>query len=109
MCLEATLSIGGSTGLNTETDATPDPHPQRRTPESPPQHGSIGTSMCLGPDPNPRLGSQASIPRGLAPKPSRRGTQEPDPRTLPDTQRETMPFLSCAEPSVRGGGAYIYP
>lgn len=46
--------------------------------------------MTLGPNLNPGLGSQASIPRGLALKPSRLGTPEPNRMTLLATQEDTV-------------------
>ena len=48
--------------------------------------------MPLGPNPNPGLGSQDSVPRGLTLKPSRLGTPEPYCRILPSTQKETVPL-----------------
>ncbi|VCX38055.1 unnamed protein product, partial [Gulo gulo] len=46
--------------------------------------------MPLGPNPNPRLAFQASVPGSLTPKPSRLGTPEQHPRTPSATQEETV-------------------
>lgn len=66
-----------------------------------PQHWQIRPVMPLGPNPNTRLGFQASIPRGLFPKPSRLRAPESHPWSLPATQEETVPFRAVQIPQCR--------
>lgn len=60
--------------------------------------GTMGSVMLLGPNPNPMLGFQASILRGLAPKPSTLGTPETHTRNPPSNQKETMLFGAAQNP-----------
>ena len=55
--------------------------------------------MLLGPNLNPSF--QASIPRDPAPKPFRLGNPEPQPRTLPATQQDTVLFGPAQNPQSR--------
>ena len=48
--------------------------------------------MPLGLNPNPRLGVQASIPRGLTPKPARLGMPETHTGSLPAAYSVKVPF-----------------
>lgn len=84
---------------NLETDVMPDPCPQFSPPWSPPQQQKIGLpcpqSLTL------TLGLVFSFrPRGLAPKPPRLETKEPDPNTLPATQEEMVHFGAAQNPSA---------
>ena len=70
-------------GTKLDSAMLPDTYPQLSPEGSPPQHCQIGPAMALGPKPNPRSGIQASVPRGLAPKPVRLGMSETHANTLP--------------------------
>lgn len=83
---------------NSQPGALPDHQPGLSRPGDP---VSAPEDRVLGPNPNPRLGFQASVPRDLAPKPSRMGNSEPHPRTPPATLDETVPFRTAQKLGAR--------
>lgn len=93
-----TPTRGVPPGLNPDSAKPPDACCQLSPEVSPPQHHQIRPAMPLGPKPNQSLGLQASIPKGLAPKPPRLRTPEKQPMTLPATREDTLQFGAALSP-----------
>lgn len=60
-------TVGTLPATNPEPDTPSEPCPLLSHPWIMPQHWQIEPDIPLGPKPNPRLGFQSSVPRGLAP------------------------------------------
>lgn len=74
-----------SVAIIPESDVASDPRHQLSPQWNLALHRQIRLAMPMRPNPNPRLGFQASIPRVLAPKPSRLGIPKTHPRSWPTT------------------------
>ena len=74
---------------NPEPDTQFDPCPQLRPLRSLSQSLPFGCDFPLGPNPNPKLGFQASVPRYLAHRPYQLGTSDPRQRNgLPPRRKQ---------------------
>lgn len=77
---------------NPEPDTDPDPRPNLRLLGGSPKHFQISPAMPLGLKPNPTLGTERPIPKGLATEPKGLRIPEQDQMAEPATRRETTPF-----------------